>query len=114
MKALFERTRPLHEHGLLLYEDWSFPSGHASGSLAVYTMLIYLALRGREVRWWHPPLLVVTMALVLVVGFSRVFLQVHYLSDVLAGYIVAASWLCVCVAGAEIAHARRRRIAKLA
>ena len=110
LKALFERTRPLHEHGLLLYEDWSFPSGHASGSLAVYTMLIYLALRGREVRWWHLPVLVVTMALVLMVGFSRVFLQVHYLSDVLAGYIVASSWLCVCIAGAEIAHARRSRV----
>ena len=106
LKAIFERTRPLHEHGLLVSEGWSFPSGHASGSAAVFTMLLYVYLRGREVRWWHVPLLAAAMALVLVVGFSRVFLQVHYLSDVIAGYIVAVSWLALCVAGAETLRGR--------
>ena len=108
LKAIFERTRPLHDHGIVDYTGWSFPSGHASGSLAVYTMLMYLILRGREVRWWHVPLLAAAIALILVVGFSRVFLQVHYLSDVLAGYIVAGSWIAICIAGAEVARARRR------
>jgi undecaprenyl-diphosphatase len=71
-------------------------------------MLLYVYLRGREVRWWHVPLLVAAMALILVVGFSRVFLQVHYLSDVVAGYIVAGSWLALCILGAEMARAWRR------
>ena len=110
LKALFERTRPIHEHGLVMYEGWSFPSGHASGSLAVYTMLLYVVLRGREPRWWHLPVIVAAMALILIVGFSRVFLQVHYLSDVLAGYLVATSWLCVCIAAAEIARAYDGRL----
>lgn len=101
LKAIFERTRPLHEHGLLVSEGWSFPSGHASGSAAVFTMLLYVCLRGRDVRWWHVPSIAAALALILVVGFSRVFLQVHYLSDVIGGYIVAASWLALCVAGAE-------------
>jgi undecaprenyl-diphosphatase len=38
LKVIFERTRPLHEHGLLSSEGWSFPSGHASGAAAVFTM----------------------------------------------------------------------------
>lgn len=104
LKAAFERSRPIHEHGLAFSEGWSFPSGHASGSFAVYTMLMYVVLRERELRWWHLPLLIVAMAVTVVIGFSRVFLQVHYLSDVLAGYLVAGTWLCLCVAAAEAAR----------
>jgi membrane-associated phospholipid phosphatase len=88
---------------------WSFPSGHASGSLAVYAMLTYVILRGRDLQWWHLPLLVMTTAAILAVGFSRVFLQVHYPSDILGGYLVAGSWLCICIAGAELMNAHLRR-----
>lgn len=110
LKSIFERTRPLHEHGLIAPEGWSFPSGHASGSLAVYAMLAYVVLRGRDLQWWHAPLLVMTTAAILAVGFSRVFLQVHYPSDVFGGYLVAGSWLCTCVAGAELANPHLRRL----
>jgi undecaprenyl-diphosphatase len=109
LKAIFERTRPLHEHGLLVTEGWSFPSGHASGSFAVYTMLLYVLLRERDLRWWHLPLVVVAMGLTLAIGFSRVFLQVHYPSDVLAGYLVAGTWLSLCITAAEAARAAARR-----
>lgn len=109
LKSIFERIRPIHEHGLIVQEGWGFPSGHAAGSFAVYTMLAYLLLRGRDPRWWHLPMLVAMAALILLVGFSRVFLQVHYLSDVLAGYIVAGSWLCICIAGAEMVRFHHER-----
>ena len=109
LKAIFERTRPVHDHGVASYEGWSFPSGHASASLAVYTMLLYVILRGRDLEWWHLPALVAAMALILVVGFSRVFLQVHYLSDVLGGYLVAATWLCICISAAELARTYQSR-----
>jgi undecaprenyl-diphosphatase len=109
LKAIFERSRPIHEHGLLVSEGWSFPSGHASGSFAVYTMLLYVLLRNRALRWWHLPLVVLAIGLTLAVGFSRVFLQVHYLSDVLAGYLVAATWLCLCITAAEAARAAAHR-----
>jgi membrane-associated phospholipid phosphatase len=109
LKSIFERTRPIHEHGLLVSEGWSFPSGHASGSFAVYTMLLYVLMRNRELRWWHLPLVVLAMGLTLAIGFSRVFLQVHYLSDVLAGYLVAGTWLCLCITAAEAARAAARR-----
>jgi undecaprenyl-diphosphatase len=89
-------------------DGWSFPSGHASGSLAVYAMLAYFILRGRDLQWWHLPLLFIAAALVMVIGFSRAFLQVHCLSDVVAGYLVAGSWLCICIAGVELARLHQR------
>lgn len=106
LKEFFERTRPLHEHGLVTYDTWSFPSGHASASLAVYAMLLYLLLRGRDRSPWHLTLMLATATLILLVGFSRVFLQVHYPSDVVAGYIVAGAWLCLCIVGAEVSRGR--------
>ena len=95
----------MHDHGIGASDGWSFPSGHASGSLAVYIMLMYLILRGRERRWWHVAALAAAVIFILIVGLSRVFLQVHYLSDVAAGYIVAASWLAICIVGVEVARA---------
>ena len=106
LKAIFERTRPIHDHGLVSYEGWSFPSGHASGSLAVYAMLLYVLLRGRDPQRWHLYVLFAATALTLLVGFSRVYLQVHYLSDVVAGFIVAATWLSACVVVAEMVRIR--------
>ena len=75
----------------------SFPSGHATGSLAVYGFVAYAiardlpvpALRGRfELAFW-------TLVLVACIGFSRMFLSVHYASDVAAGFLVGGFWLLV-------------------
>ena len=75
----------------------SFPSGHATGSLAVYGFVAYAiardlpvpALRARfELAFW-------TMLLIACVGFSRMFLSVHYASDVAAGFLVGGFWLLV-------------------
>lgn len=109
LKAVFERTRPIHDHGVVSYEGWSFPSGHASGSFAVYAMLLYVLLRGRDPQRWHLYGLLAATALILLVGFSRVYLQVHYLSDVVAGFIVAATWLSACVIVAEVARVRTQQ-----
>jgi len=110
LKELFHRDRPLHDHGLFTVHGWSFPSGHAAGALAVYGMLAYVLVRTLPPAL-RMPTVVIAVALVLVVGHSRVFLQVHYFSDVMAGYAVALAWLSVCIAGAEMAirHRARRR-----
>lgn len=112
LKALFERSRPAHDAALLWHESYSFPSGHASGALAVYLMLLYVTLRGRPPAWWHTPLAATALAVIMLVGFSRVVLQVHYPSDVIAGYAVAGTWLALCIAGAEVARAWRDRGAR--
>ncbi len=79
----------------------SFPSGHASGALAVYGFLAYAIIRDRpeprvsfEITFW-------TLVLVAAIGFSRVFLSVHYASDVAAGFLVGGFWLLVAFAVAE-------------
>ena len=100
LKALFERTRPLHDHGLANEAGFSFPSGHASGSMIVYGLLGYLLVRHTP-NAWHIPVALISVALVVFVGSSRVLLQVHYVSDVLAGYAVGAAWVAAWVAALE-------------
>lgn len=109
LKALFQRTRPLHDHGFATAEGWSFPSGHSSGALVVYGMLAYLAIRATD-RHWHVPIVMLVIALILTVGSSRIFLQVHFLSDVIAGFCSGAAWLAVCVAGTDLVLRQRRSL----
>ncbi len=106
LKLFFQRTRPLHDHGFASADGWSFPSGHSSGALAAYGMLAYLLLRSVD-RVWHLPILLSAVVTILFVGSSRVVLQVHYLSDVVAGFCSATAWLAVCIAGCEIAARHR-------
>lgn len=110
LKALFERSRPIHEHGVVLVEGWSFPSGHASGATLVYGLLAYVVVRHTPAKW-HLPVAIASVALIVFVGFSRVLLQVHYLSDVVAGYASAAAWTTLCIAGLETARWRAKAAA---
>jgi membrane-associated phospholipid phosphatase len=108
LKAIFERSRPLHDHGLTAEGGWSFPSGHASGSMLVYGLLVYVLVRTTRPAW-HIPAALTGIALVIFVGSSRVLLQVHYLSDVLAGYASAAAWVAVSIAALEAVRWRERQ-----
>ena len=100
LKALFRRMRPLHDHGFVIEPGWSFPSGHAFGAVVFYGMLAYVMLR--LTPRFHRAIIAVTMLLIGVVGISRVLLQVHYFSDVLAGYTAGTAWLVLCIGAAEI------------
>lgn len=104
LKAIFQRLRPEYAD----VGGWSFPSGHAMGSLVTYGMLAYLA-HVHLPRW--PARLVAAglLLLVLLIGVSRLYLGEHYLSDVVAGYAAAAVWLAACVTGVEIARRRDAR-----
>jgi membrane-associated phospholipid phosphatase len=108
LKGLFERSRPLHDHGWTLETSWSFPSGHSSGALVTYGMLAYLLSRATP-RIWHLPLTLLAIWIALLVGYSRIVLQVHFFSDVLAGFISGATWLLVCIASAEVVRAQLTR-----
>jgi membrane-associated phospholipid phosphatase len=92
LKQVFERVRPEHIHGIAQAEGFSFPSGHSSASMAAYAMLAYLATWLLP-RRWHLPVAMVAGALVFTTGWSRVVLQVHYASDVLAGWLLAGTWV---------------------
>lgn len=108
LKLFFQRERPLHDHGFTIADGWSFPSGHSSGALVAYGMLAYLALRHSD-RMWHLPIVLFAITIIHLVGSSRIILQVHYLSDVIAGFCSGTAWLAICIAGTEIASRHRYR-----
>ena len=96
LKASFARARPEFLHGYADAHGWSFPSGHATGAIAFYGMLAYLLLRGVRPAW-HAAIVVATVLLIVAIGYSRVVLQVHYFSDVVAAYAVTLAWLVLCM-----------------
>ncbi|QWT18522.1 phosphatase PAP2 family protein [Bacillus sp. NP157] len=108
LKAFFQRERPLHDHGYIVEHSYSFPSGHASGSMVFYGMLAYVLLVLSPPRW-HRPIVMAAAAVVTVVGISRILLQVHYFSDVMAGYATGLAWLTLCVGSAEYFRLRAGR-----
>jgi undecaprenyl-diphosphatase len=108
LKEVFARVRPLHADGFGVAQGFSFPSGHSSGAVVTYGMLAYLALRLLQPRW-HLPALVAAVAVAFTVGASRVFLRVHYASDVIAGFASGAAWLAVCITSIEFTQWRDQR-----
>lgn len=100
VKHMVQRVRPFDGHGFVFESGFSFPSGHAMMSMAFYGMLAWLLLH----KWLprhHRNVVAAAVALITVIGFSRVLLQAHFLSDVLAGYALGACWLVIGMALAE-------------
>jgi undecaprenyl-diphosphatase len=107
LKLVFARARPAHDGGIVAAEGFSFPSGHSSGSVVTYGMLAYLALRIMPSRW-HVPVALAMSALAGMIGASRMFLRVHFASDVIAGFALGAAWLGVCVVSIELTRWYRK------
>ena len=105
-KDHFQRIRPVHDHGPVIETGYSFPSGHAAGSLMFYGMLAYVLVVLLAPRW-HRLVFAVAIAMVLLIGGSRVLLQVHFVSDVCAGYALAMGWGALCVAAIEFLRTSR-------
>ncbi len=91
-KALVHRTRPTGAH-LALADGSSWPSGHASGSAALYGALLLIALRHSGQAGRTRVLVAAAGVAVLLIGLSRVYLGVHYVSDVAAAWAITATWL---------------------
>lgn len=96
LKYLFERSRP-DVLQLVLASGYSFPSGHAMVSLCFYGMLTYLISRNIPHWHWRFILFIFTTILVIAIGISRIYLGVHYPSDILGGYTAGATWLSFCI-----------------
>jgi undecaprenyl-diphosphatase len=85
LKFFFNRPRPL----IPLLKDvpgLSFPSGHAFMSFTFYGLLIYIIYRDVKNRWLKWTAIMILLIIIFLVGFSRVYLRVHYASDVIAGF----------------------------
>jgi len=96
LKAFFGRKRPdiplLREA-----EGLSFPSGHAFMSVTFYGLLIYIIWNSVQTKWKKWTLAILLFLLILIIGFSRIYLRVHYPSDVLAGFAIGFLWLVISV-----------------
>ena len=92
LKYLFRRSRPLTPL-LEQARGYSFPSGHALISFTFYGLLIYLAWRNVKNKWFKWLIIIALALLIFVIGLSRVYLRVHYASDVIAGYCMGCIWL---------------------
>jgi membrane-associated phospholipid phosphatase len=88
---------------------WSFPSGHAMGSFVTYGFLAYLLSRVPWARFPRRTVTAALAALVLLIGFSRMYLGAHFLSDVIGGYAAAAVWLTFCILVTDRTQQRARR-----
>lgn len=86
IKNIIERPRPSHYH----YGGFSFPSGHSASSFALYISLLIIAWFIFKNIKFKLLISILTISIVILVGYSRIFLGVHYPSDVLGGYTLAA------------------------
>lgn len=94
LKAIVQRPRPI---GYKLIEEngYSFPSGHSMVSAAFYGFLIYLVYKNIKNKYIKYTIIIILTLLVLCIGVSRIYLGVHYASDVLAGFLISISYLIV-------------------
>jgi membrane-associated phospholipid phosphatase len=106
LKLGFRRNRPYFTDPLATESTFSFPSGHSTVSLAVYGALAVVIAR-RVSRPARLPWLAAATLLVGLIGFSRLYLGVHFVTDVLAGFAAGAAWLAACVIMLDL-HQRLR------
>ena len=92
LKAIFVRPRP-NVLRLIKQGGYSFPSGHAMASMTFYGFLIYLIIKSNINKNIKILLISLLTILILLIGISRIYLGVHYASDILAGYLVSIIYL---------------------
>jgi membrane-associated phospholipid phosphatase len=105
LKLVFAKIRPQLWTALITEGSYSFPSGHALGSLVLYGFIAYLLATHRP-RYSY---LIYSLAVVLIgaIGLSRLYLGVHWPTDIIAGYGVGFIWLTFCIAMLELQKMRR-------
>jgi len=96
LKWVFHRARP-QIHPLITETGYSFPSGHSMSSIVIYGMLMFFLVLFFQKRWAKRAVIILLSLLILFIGISRIYLGVHYPSDVIAGFSAGGVWLVVCL-----------------
>jgi membrane-associated phospholipid phosphatase len=111
LKAWFARPRPTFTDPIIVANFFSFPSGHAMMSIIGYGMLTYFALLRVQSRWVRFAVVLVATILIILIGYSRLYLGVHFFSDVAAGFAAGGLWLITCIGGLEFIRQRKISLA---
>ncbi|MBC7948211.1 MAG: phosphatase PAP2 family protein [Chitinophagaceae bacterium] len=110
LKFIFNRPRPLIPL-LEPVKGLSFPSGHAMMSMSFYGLLIFLVWENINNKFWKWTFTWLLFAFILLIGFTRIYLRLHYFSDVIAGFSVGIIWLSISIyAMRRIERYSRRKI----
>jgi len=107
LKHSYQRPRPLFEEPLLTLATYSFPSGHTMAATLLYGLLASYLVTCMARGAWRWVVMTLAAGMVLLVACSRMYLGVHYLSDVIAAMAEGVAWLAICVTG--VSTLRRRR-----
>lgn len=94
LKIVLKRPRPT-EFRIINETGYSFPSGHSMISMAFYGLLIYLIYKKIKNKYLKATLIIILLLLILAIGISRIYLGVHYVSDVIGGFLISMSYLIV-------------------
>ncbi|PLT34521.1 phosphatase PAP2 family protein [Bacillus sp. V5-8f] len=97
IKRFIQRERP-DIHRLIEATGFSFPSGNATMAMALYGFLLFIFLRHISSQIGRIFVVIFCVGMILFIGISRVYMGVHYPSDILAGYLVSTFWLTACIA----------------
>ncbi|MDP1511896.1 phosphatase PAP2 family protein [Paenibacillus ottowii] len=107
LKLVFHRARPTL-HRIVNANGFSFPSGHSMAAFSLYGVIAFLLWRHISTSTVRGILIVCSSAMILMIGVSRIYLGVHYPSDVLGGFLASGSWLAISIWFYQRYQERRR------
>jgi membrane-associated phospholipid phosphatase len=110
LKIAFHRHRPSFEDSFLLFSGYSFPSGHTMAAMLLYGLLATFAVIALETWRWRVGAVLGAIVMIFLVGFSRVYLGAHYLTDVLGAAAAGLVWLAFSLTAVDILRRNRGRL----
>ena len=102
LKEVVGRVRPPVDMAFLVENSFSFPSGHATIAVALYGFIIYILFRESGGRSRRMAILFIGVLLIFLIGLSRLYLGVHFLSDVVGGFLLGLLWLIIGIVVSKI------------
>lgn len=105
--GIFNRPRPAEQLGIVVH-DPSFPSGHTISSMICYGFLAYLLVPRMPSLFWKWVIVIASLLTMAFIGYSRIFLGGHYLTDIIAGYALGLAWAALVFTLIESLFMKRR------
>ncbi len=96
LKLVFQRPRPHFENAALQFTTYSFPSGHTTGATVLFGFIFLLSVTRLSKPLLKAAIGIASLAAIVTVGFSRLYLGAHFVGDVLGGMAAGIAWLCFC------------------